>query len=306
MPAITISEYVRDYELTRELQSNSVDQISICARLLERWNGGPVKLADLDERMLSEFLLDYSRGGKAPSTVRAKRVQLLSLWRAAADDGLCRPPTRRIRSVRVPQIAPTAWRYDEVCKLVETCAGLPRCHASGMRRSEWWALAIRVAWDSGLRWEDQVERARVDGVTPEGWLAMPQHKTGRVMVRMLSEGTMAALRDSVARHRRVLITPWSKSHETFSEQFRLIVEKSGVRKGTWKWLRRAGATDCEAQQAGSATNHLGHAPGSRIAERHYIDPTLLGRNSTFPRPLPTYTPPPPPPELPNTPTGEQP
>lgn len=281
----TIGEFVRDYELNRDLKAETVRQIKMCATLFERWHGSPVRLVDLDERMLSEFLADYQRQGRSPATVRAKRTQLLALWRDAADQELCRAPTRRVRRVRVPYTPPTAWTIEEVDRLVASCATLQRWHPCGLRRSAWWSLAIRIAWDTGLRWEDQVKRLRVDQITQAGYIAMPQSKTGRVVVCHLSDGTMTHLRASVAEHPRMLATPWTASHETFAEQFRRLVLISGVRRGTWKWLRRGSATDCELQRPGSGAPHLGHTPGSRIAERHYLDPAILAQRQTNPRPL---------------------
>lgn len=285
----TVSDFVRDYELSRDLRPETVRQMRICAALLERWHGSPVPLVDLTERLLSEFLLDYQRQGRSPATVRAKRTQLLALWRAASDEELCRAPTRRVRRVAVPYTPPTAWTIDEVRKLVEACDSLKRWHPCGIRRSEWWSLAVRVAWDTGLRWEDQVRRLRVDQITGDGHIAMPQSKTGRVVVCRLSASTLAHLRESTARQTRTLATPWTASHETFSAQFRRVVKLAGIRTGTWKWLRRGSATDCELQRPGSGAVHLGHTPGSRIAERHYLDPAILGSRQTTPRSLDQYS-----------------
>jgi integrase len=281
----TIGEYVRDYELSRDLRPESVRQIQISAALIEKWHGSPLPLASLDERLLSEFLLDYQRSGKSPSTVRAKRVQLLALWRSAADEGLCRAPTRRVRRVSVPYTPPTAWTLEEAAQLVESCKSLKRRHKCGLRRADWWSLAIRIAWDTGLRWEDQTTRLRVDAITADGHIAIPQSKTGRVVVCRLSPSTLQQLQESLALAPRELATPWGSSHETFANQFRRIVAAAGVRRGTWKWLRRGSATDCELQRPGSGSVHLGHTPGSRIAERHYLDPAILASRQTNPRSL---------------------
>jgi len=71
--------------------------------------------------------------------------------------------------------------------------------------------------------------------------------------------------------------PWEASQQTFMDQVRRLVAEAGIRQGTWKWLRRAGACDVEIQSPGrgQAARHLGHAPGSKIAEIHYIDPAVV-------------------------------
>jgi len=292
----TLSAYAADYGLLHDVQPETLRQYAICARLFDAWAGSPVRLDELDERSLSLFLADYAASGVAPSTVRAKRVQLLSLWRAASDEGFCDLPTKRIRPAKVPWRAPVAWTYSEVCQLLAATDTLQRLHTCGLRRSEWFNLAIRIGWDSGLRWADQMYRLRVDMIGPNGVVAFSQHKTGRVVIGRLSESTLEVLRSSLAYIPRDLVTPWDCTHETFTDQMRLLVAKAGIRAGTWKWLRKSGATDVELQQPGSATRHLGHAPGSTIAARHYIDPAILHREFVSPSQLPKcpILPPPPP------------
>ena len=291
----TLGEYVSHYGLFHDCKPETLRQYQISVAIFSRWAGGNVPLDSLDAESVSAWIRDYAATGVAPNTVRSKRNHILIMWRAAADEGLCDLPARRVRPVRVPWIPPTCWTRDEVQRLVDACGKLKRWHKCGIRRSEWWALAVRVAWDTGLRWEDQVARLRVDQIGPDGIVAMPQSKTGRVVVCRLSEATLEALRLSVADHPRRLVTPWTASHETFTSQMKRIVRSAGIRPGTWKWIRRASATDVEIQSPRGASEHLGHTPGSMIAERSYIDPAIVGSNRlrATPRPLSSNTPPPP-------------
>ena len=291
----TLSAYAAEwFPISHDIQPETLRQYQISVRLIDAWAKEPVKLRELDARSLSMFLAHYAASGVAPNTVRSKRVQLLSLWRAASDEGFCDLPTSRVRPAKVAWKAPVAWTHAEVCQLLSVTDCLPRLHTCGLRRSEWFALAIRIGWDIGLRWADQMYRLRVDMIGPSGIVAFGQHKTGRVVIGRLGEATMEALRSSLAYMPRELATPWDCSHETFTTQMRLLVAKAGIRKGTWKWLRKSGATDVELQQAGAATRHLGHAPGSSIAARHYIDPAILHREFVSPSQLP--------PQLPKCPT----
>ncbi|MEI6239608.1 MAG: tyrosine-type recombinase/integrase [Planctomycetia bacterium] len=167
------------------------------------------------------------------------------------------------------------WTLEEVRKLVAACRSLPRMHPCGLRRSVWWGLAVRVAWDTGLRWGDMV-RLRVDEIRGD-LVIVGQRKTRRPVCGRLAPSTVAALRESLDACPRQLVAPWTASHETFNAQVRRLVAKAGIRAGTWKWLRRAGATDVEIQAPGRgmSSRHLGHAPGSRIAEIHYLDPAII-------------------------------
>lgn len=287
----TLGQYLQhDYALYRDCKPETLRQYSISVKLFERWaTGGDagVPLEQLDAASVSAWLRDYAATGVSPVTVRSKRNHVMVLWMAASDDGYCDLPTRRVRPVRVPVLPVTAWTRDEVDRIVATCGRLKRWHPCGISRAEWWALAVRIAYDSGLRWEDQVRRLRLDMILPDGTIAFGQGKVGRVVVRRLSEGTMDALARSMHGRPRDMATPWPYSHETFGEQFKRIVRLAGVRLGTWKWLRRTGATDVEMQQEGAATAHLGHRPGSTVARASYIDAAQVAavRPPISPRPL---------------------
>jgi len=238
----TLSAYAANYNLLRDVRPETVRQYQITARLFEQWAGHPVQLVELDEASVSAWLRDYAASGVVPETVRSKKVGILALWRAAADEGLCEPPTRRIRSVRVPYKAPTCWTWEEVSALLTACQGLQRWHKTGMRRSAWFDLAIRLAWDTGLRQGDQWRLPVVD-IRPDGAVGLVQSKTGRPVLCQLSTSTVEALRVSLEAAPRQLVTPWLSSHETFDDQFKRLVTRAGIRPGTWKWLRRASATD---------------------------------------------------------------
>lgn len=281
---LTLSGYLSGvYCLTHEIGIETQRQYEIAVRLFERWSGGPVALVDLDPLRVSAWLRDLAET-RAPATVRAKRTQVMSLWRAAADDGLCQPPMRRVRSVRVPMPDPVAWRYDEVCHLVTACSRLKRVHRCGLRRSAWWELAIRVAWDTGLRWGDMIA-LRVDQIGEDGLVRLQQSKVRRPLMTRLAPSTLALARRTLDECPRGVLLPWTGSHETFSRQLRHLVRLACVRDGRWKWLRRGSATDVELHEPGAATAHLGHRPGSRIAVTNYLDQQILGMNRQLPREL---------------------
>jgi integrase len=281
---LTLSSYLATvYALQHEIRPETQRQYEISVRLFERWSGGPVALLELDPLRVSAWLRDLS-AIRAPSTVRAKRVQVMLLWRSAADDGLCPPPLRRVRSVRVPQPDPVAWTHAEVCQLLAATSRLQRWHPCGLRRSAWFALAVRVAWDTGLRWGD-LTALRVDQITEGGLVRLQQSKVRRPLLCRLSPSTWALARQTVWDCPREVLLPWTGSHETFSQQVAHLVGLARIRPGSWKWLRRGSATDVELSEPGSATAFLGHRPGSRVAAVNYLDQEILGVNRRLPREL---------------------
>lgn len=279
----TLGAYARDYGTWHPVVPGTLHQLRIAADLFERWAGGPVRVDELDERSVATWLREVAMD-RAPATVRSKRNNLLALWRAASDDGLCEPPARRIRVAPAPHRNPTAWTLAEVEQLQEAALGLGRWHPCGLPRAAWWVLAIRVAWATGLRWGDQV-RLPLEEVTADGQVAHLQSKTRRVVVRTIDPDTLRLLRDSLQVAPRRLVTPWPATHQAFSRQFHRVVQQAGVRPGTWKWLRRAGVTGAEAERPGAGAAHAGHAPGSPVTARAYIDRTQLGLDAAGPRPL---------------------
>lgn len=281
----TLREYLPAYALTHPLSAQALRQYGIAVAMIDRWAGHPVRLDELESQTVSAWLAVYSQT-VAPQTARSKRRQILALWRSAVDDGLADPVAlmRRVRPVRCPHKAPVAWTLAELDCLIAACATIPRWHKCGLRRSEWWALAIRVAYDSGFRWEDQMFRLRVDQISDGGFVAWTQNKTGRVVVSRLTDRTLDALRVSLEKCPRELVTPWQGSHETFTAQVRTLARKAAIRPGTWKWIRRAGATECEIQETGAAAKHLGHAPGSNLAYISYVDPAIVAASRGKPQP----------------------
>lgn len=206
--------------------------------------------------------IDGLRAARSPKTVKAYRSSLLSVWRFAWDCRLVETPPLRVKTVKVPRQPPTAWTIDEIRLLLAACHKL--CHRQRRR----WALAfIHVTWSTGLRATD-VYRVRLEDLAPDGTLRMSQHKTGDGIAVTLSPVAIAALG-------RVGGQVPRRSRESLSRLFRDLVEISGVRAGTARWLRRSAASYYERERPGCGAKFLGHrTPG--MAERHYFDPAIVG------------------------------
>lgn len=279
----TFGEYVRrGYALRRDVRPETLRQYRLSVDLLERWAGGGVRLEELDEDMASAWLRDYAPT-VAVETARGKRRMLLAVWRGASDDGLCAEPrARRVRRIRPEERVVTAWTREEVGRLLEAAEHLPRRHPCGLRRSQWWDLAIRVAWDSGLRWGDLV-RLSVAAVGPDGVVSVVQSKTRKRVTFVLSPSTLAAYRQSLAVCPRSLVVPWTVSRESFGRQVALLVRKAGIRPGTWRWIRRGSGTDVEVQREGAGHRHLGNT--AAVFDASYRDAAIVGRTTPAPREL---------------------
>jgi integrase len=280
----SVFQFVEAYDLERGLTKEAARQYRYAAKSVSDWAKRPVGVHELEPDLFNRWLRDIQSSHLAPNTVANRRRHLLALWRAAADKGLCQEPPRRLRPAKVPYTPPRAWTVEEVRQLLAVASKLKRTRKGNVPRNVWWSLAVRISWETGLRLVD-ILRLRCDEVQPDGVMALGQSKTGRAIVCRLTPATVEMLRESLVAHPRKMICPWAKSAETFRSQFKRIVAKAGVRNGSWKWIRRASATDVEKGCPGAGAVHLGHAPGSAIAARHYLDPYIIGAPRTAPTSL---------------------
>lgn len=277
-------EFVEEYDLERGLTKEAARQYRYAAKSISDWARKPVAVHELEPDTFNRWLRDLQEGHLSPNTVANRRRHLLALWRAAADRQLCEMPPRRLRPVKVPYSPPRAWTVDEIRQLLTVTTRLGRTRKGKIPRSIWWTLAVRIAWESGMRLND-VLRLRVEDIQPDGLVVLGQSKTRRPTIFRLTPITMAMLNESLAKHPRKLACPWTSTKESFRRQFTLIVQRAGIRKGSWKWIRRSSATDVEKSCPGAGATHLGHAHGSTIAAKHYLDPYILGAPRVAPTPL---------------------
>lgn len=282
--SIALLDFVMEYDLERGLKPEAARQYRVAVESVNKWAGRPLVADELEPDLFNRWVQHLQAGKNAPATIANRRRHLLTLWRAAADRGMCQDPPRRLRPARVPYTPPRAWTVDEVKRLLEVAGTLRRTRQGKMNRATFWTLAIRIAWESGLRLGDALKLNAAD-IQPDGMVVMAQSKTSRPVVFRLTEKTRAMIEQSMQGRARAAVLPWPSTREAFRKQFALIVKKAGVRRGTWKWLRRSSATDVERLCPGAGAPHLGHARGSTIAARHYIDPYIVGAPLVAPTPL---------------------
>lgn len=260
---LTLREFAQQYALRRAVCAQYAASLEQRARALQNHVGRDDLAACLVEDSVSRFLACLAER-YAPVTVRGYRVDLLTLWGAAADEGLVAYPRRRlIRPARVPQQIIECFTLDEGRALLGSAKKLRRRYPNGVRASDYWQAVIRLAWDSGLRRSD-CWRFRLAYVSAEGRWRCVQHKTGSVASGSLHGRTVDALRrlgdDPPCR--------WFRRPEAFCRQFSRLVQASGVRNGTFKWLRRSSGSHVEALAPGMGAKHLGHTNQQTFA-RHY-------------------------------------
>lgn len=221
--------------------------------------------------VINRFLARYA-ATHSPATVKGVRGDLLTVWRYAADHGLAdQPDPRQIRIRRVPQSIPECYTVDEVRQLIADCPAMCGDY-NQIPRSLYFEAIIRLSWESGLRLGD-CWAFRSSQLDAAGRLVRVSRKTGLRTVHQLTEHTSEALRacGSLA---------WPHAKWTFQLHFRQLRDVT-VRRGTFKWLRRASGSYVASLYGESAgASHLGHSSISTF--RRYYDHRLVEGNRPAP------------------------
>lgn len=263
----------------------------------ERWAGRSVDVAELSDGLINQHLAWMEetpmRWGKKRSleTVEGRKRLLLALWRAAYDHEppLVALPPKRVRKIRAPRVVVRTWTCDDVNRLAKAASKIPGYFDdTGIRRASFWVAVIRIGWSTALRLGDYVWHPvespwaiQFRDIAEDGRIVRVQHKTGFESTCRLHPSDVDALDETLPPYREACL-PWLKGMTYFHKAFRAIRVSAGISDGTIGDLRKASSTAMEKAMPGTAPRHLGHAPGSTIAYRHYVDPTQLDSSKPMP------------------------
>ncbi len=115
-------------------------------------------------------------------------------------------------------------------------------------------------------------------VAPTGRLTFLQSKTQFThTVQLSSEALFFA--GKLTTTGKVL--PWPYEKNWFGVTFKRLQQAAGVKRGSWKWVRRSAASYAESVEPGAGARLLGHRDG-RMFTRHYQDQSIVGENPISP------------------------
>lgn len=272
---VTLSDFARSYVAGRAISPIYAGTLIRRAIALEKFAHERAVGRLLNEQNVNAFLTDLAPG-VSTYTLKSYRGDLLTLWRAAADDGLCGYPVlRKIRRDRLEALVVECYTEVEARALAECASEIRGGLPNGVPKRLYWSGVIRAGWDTGLRRGD-LWRLKRNAIRPDGSLLIAQHKTGGIAECRLRPSTLAVL-DKIGTPQPLA---WPHNSWTFGEHFRLIVKAANVHRGTFRWLRRASGSYVESQQMGAGHRHLGHSTPA-IFNKHYD-----ARVGAVPLPLP--------------------
>lgn len=272
-----LREILTIYQLERDVTDCTIAHLGYAIGSFERHLGREANLDDCNDDAVNAWLVWLAANG-ARCTVRNYRVRLLTVWRFAVEAGLFDRLPLRVRKNRLHHPTPEAWSAAEVQKLLAAVGKLRGCfrHCK-VRRADYWRAVIETAYDTGLRIGD------IAGLTADNFsgsmLLVRQHKTGEPIVCWVRPETLADVR-KIESEKRSRIFGDVLGRRSFFERFAEIRKSAGL-KGSFRWLRRTGASLVEAKSPGMGAVFLGHKSRG-IAERHYFDPRLLRGRKLMP------------------------
>lgn len=266
----TLLHYLRcTYATERAIGESTITQLGYALIQFGRFLGRAPTADDLTSENLNRFLAEYEKCNR-PETVRGKRRMILTIWRAMFEAELVKDPPRRIRAVKPQQRIVTAWTHQEVERLYAQAGRSRRRFArNDVMKRDYFQLLISVAYETGLRFGDCLT-VDLTKIPPDGVFQWVQSKTGNLLTCELSQQAMTLV-GRVRHSMRRLGEPVGRRQ--IARQFMRLVREAGL-VGSFKYLRRAGATAVETEQAGAATRFLGHKT-SGLAMQCYVDQSQL-------------------------------
>jgi integrase len=242
-----------------------------CIQCLHRFLGQEPTVEDLNRERINGYI-DWMIANRAHATVKSQRGGLMMLWRFAAEEKLCEYP-RRIRSPRNIEQVVTTWTPHEVKRLRDHCLGLRGKLPNGIDKAIYFGSLVACGYETGFRLSDQLSLER-DWIRTEngvGHLTIIESKTRKQSRRIITADTMELINQCMAQSpdRRIIWPLWAR-REAFFDRFKKIVYCSGIREGTYKYLRRTACTDVESRAKGLGRDFLNHSSDA-VTRASYID-----------------------------------
>jgi integrase len=272
----TLRDYATTYLMGKDVCHDY--QMSLLATVKSMAAAGLVSLTDVTPEKFNLWISSLTVSKVTKSNYRRMALTIL---RHAMPNGFADFSSRCSRVKPIRKI-PVAWSQEELMRLITTASKMDgvfsrsRCPAS-LYFTAW----ILVAYETGLRYGDQ-QSLTADQLRGDR-LFVVQSKTGQPVGKRLSLQCLELVNQMIDRSPDGTVFKWAINERNSRNWWPKLIKSAGL-KGSPKYLRRSGATYVEATQPGAATVFLGHR-SAELAERNYIDPTLLPDRCPKPPPL---------------------
>jgi len=263
-----LTSIVDEYVDSRDLCHNYRRHLMRTAESMASF--GITSVADLNPHLVTRWLDSLACSRTTKSNYRR---QALTIIRAALGPG-CANFIEGVRRVKHSVPPPVAWSEKELERLLAAADSMKRTLASGCPASLFFRAWILTGYFTGLRFSDELH-LKVNQLRGDR-LHHVISKTSQPYVKVLNQEVVDLLRQ-LAEHPANLsgrtFFDWALKDHWLRVHFRRLCKQAGL-EGTPKWLRRSGATACEAQSPGSASRYLAHS-SPELALKYYVDASLL-------------------------------
>lgn len=251
---------------------------------LARWNkhlGRPPVVADFTDLAFNAWLTaELNSGELSRQSIAGYRKGVLVIWRWAWREGHIESAPRNPKPVKAPLPVPVGVQRDDAELLLREASKLNgRFRVSKVLKSAFYRALIILVWDTGLRLGDLMRMTWHD--LERGVIV--QKKTGWPKYFHVSpDGRKAAEAIRLAGEDRVLGAAVTRRHALTG--MKRLREAAGLPIGGTKAIRKGAASTVEKLNRGCAARFLGHKTAG-IAERHYLDPSIVNADAPAPPPL---------------------
>ncbi len=266
MISATLRGALARYVLYHTLAPETIAWYSRAVSVYCGWAGGDVPLQEFNGERISQMLLAKQRAGRSAYYVKSLRGGLIALLRDIRGDA----PIERVRSIRTPQLDPTALTAAEVERL------LAACHALPIRCRWYYQLMIALGYYTGLDAAD-IWRLERRTIGDDGSIFFRRGKTGSPVYVQIPPDVLAMIDKHCPNHGPILKRTMSK--EWFRQILRGIFARAKL-CGTFKTLRKSSGSGVEAESPGTGHRHLGNTRA--IFEKHYEARRITRDKPTMP------------------------
>lgn len=270
-------ELVERYVASRDVTDAYTNQLRWLSNAVSRTIGHEPTVEDLTVETVNRHLKS-TRDTMTPETRKSHRRMLLTLWQAAADEGLTgEPPRRKVMQIRVPDRLQRAWNVDEVKALLIAANDFTGRYKNDVPKRLYWRSYILAAWDSGLRGCDLRKLPR-RSIADDGACTLVQKKTGRMLRVRFRKATLDAIAESYPPDRDLIWGLWGRL-ECWRREAKRLLECAGLVGGI-RQLRHSSGTAVEILHPGRGHEHLGNTRA--VFERHYLDYEKIATTAVLP------------------------
>jgi integrase len=245
------------------------------ARLGDELGRSPL-VGDLNEGNILLIAERLINSGRSAGTANDNRKQLVALGNFAVKRGYLRQ-FDDVAKLKVNEPAPTAWRQDDLQRLMDAVAKVTRGRKifGGLTARWFWESFIRLMLDTGIRFGAQLQLNWSDVDLDSGIVTVrAETQKDRSGQRFpLKPATVECLRRIREPKRKMVFQP-SYDRSAFPYWLAKFLKAAGLpstRRDKFHRLRRTVASWYE-HAGGDASDLLGHS--NRSTTRKYLDPTI--------------------------------